>query len=149
MKAWLHPASYQRFRMLPVVFLLHFELHLNSTTCLSIAADRVRPFVTTVRHATKLRSTQTGSLNVMTSSRQSNVLHSQQISVQQRDCGQWRDGRLVSRMQTINLQQLCDAILPTRSKICVFNLSREGNVYLQSRSMRTLCLGSTTKRVSS
>lgn len=25
--------------MLPVVFVLHFELHLNSTSCLSIAAD--------------------------------------------------------------------------------------------------------------
>lgn len=44
--------------MLPVVFVLHFELHLNSTSCLSIAADRVRPFVTAMRHATKLRSTQ-------------------------------------------------------------------------------------------
>lgn len=105
--------------MLPVVFVLHFELHLNSTSCLSIAADRVRPFVTAVRHATKLRSTQTGSLNVMTSSRQSNVS-------QQSAFGRRKDGRFVSRMQTINLQQLCDAILSTRSKTCVFNLSREG-----------------------
>ncbi len=66
---------------------------LNSTVYLSIVADHVHPFMTTVYrssdatssrimlHVTKLKSSQTGFLNMTMSSLYSNGLHSHQISV--------------------------------------------------------------------
>ncbi len=82
------------------IFLAHFvhlvsiEHHLNTTVYLSIDADHVHPFMTTVyhllmttssrimHHVTKLKSSQTGFLNMKMSSLYSNGLHSHQISIQ-------------------------------------------------------------------
>ncbi len=82
------------------IFLAHFgplvpiEHRLNTTAYLSIVADHVHPFMTTVytssdatssrimQHVTKLKSSQTGFLNVKMSSLYSNGLHSHQISIQ-------------------------------------------------------------------
>ncbi len=67
---------------------------LNTTVYLSIIADHVHPFMTTVypssdatssrimHHVTKLKSSQTGFLNMTMSSLYSNGLHSHQISIQ-------------------------------------------------------------------
>ncbi len=67
---------------------------LNTTVYLSIVADHVHPFMTTVypssdatssrimQHVTKLKSSQTGFLNMTMSSLYSNGLHSHQISIQ-------------------------------------------------------------------
>ncbi len=65
---------------------------LNTTAYLSIVADHVHPFMTTVssdatssrimHHVTKLKSSQTGFLNMTMSSLYSNGLHSHQISIQ-------------------------------------------------------------------
>jgi len=68
------------------------EHRLNATAYLSIVADHVHPFMTTVtllmatssrimHHVTNLKSSQTGFLNMMTSL-YSNGLHSLQISIQ-------------------------------------------------------------------
>ncbi len=66
----------------------------NATFYLSIVADHVHPFMTTVypssdatssrimHHVTKLKSSQTGFLNMTMSSIYSNGLHSHQISIQ-------------------------------------------------------------------
>ncbi len=74
--------------------LVPIEHRLNSTDYLSIVADHVLPFMTTVypssdatssrimQHVTKLKSSQTGFLNVKMSSLYSNGLHSHQISIQ-------------------------------------------------------------------
>ncbi len=74
--------------------LVPIERRLNATTCLSIVADHVHPFMTTVyhllmdtssrimHHVTKLKSSQTGFLNMTMSSLYSNGLHSHQISIQ-------------------------------------------------------------------
>ncbi len=62
MRVWIHPAMSQQFRLVVVVccngvgdiFLAHFgplvpiEHHLNTTAYLSIVADHVHPFITTV-----------------------------------------------------------------------------------------------------
>ncbi len=79
------------------IFLAHFvpiEHCLNATAYLSIVADHVHPFITTVylssdatssrimHHVTKLKSSQTGFLNMKMSSLYSNGLHSHQISIQ-------------------------------------------------------------------
>ncbi len=70
------------------------EHRLNTTAYLSIVADHVHPFMTTVHpssdatssrimhHVTKLKSSQTGFLNMTMSSLYSNGLHSHQISIQ-------------------------------------------------------------------
>ncbi len=70
------------------------EHRLNATAYLSIVANYVHPFMTTVypssdatssrimHHATKLKSSQTGFLNMKMSSLYSNGLHSHQISIQ-------------------------------------------------------------------
>ncbi len=70
------------------------ERCLNATVYLSIVADHVHPFMTTVyhllmttssrimHHVTKLKSSQTGFLNMTMSSLYSNGLHSHQISIQ-------------------------------------------------------------------
>ncbi len=74
--------------------LVPIEHRLNSTAYLSIVADHVHPFMTTVypssdvtssrrmHHVTKLKSSQTGFLNMTMSSLYSNGLHSHQISIQ-------------------------------------------------------------------
>ncbi len=107
MKAWIHPALSQRFRaggggvMVWGIFSWHtlgplapIEHHLNAAAYLSIVADHVHPFMTTVypssdaissrimHHVTKLKSSQTGFLNMTMSSLYSNGLHSHQISIQ-------------------------------------------------------------------
>ncbi len=59
MKAWIHPALSQRFRLVVVwgIFSWHtlsplvpIEHRLNATVYLSIVADHVHPFMTTVYH---------------------------------------------------------------------------------------------------
>ncbi len=106
MKAWIHPALSQRFRWcngVGIIFLAHFvprmyivpiEYNLNTTAYLSVVADHVHPFMTTVHpssdatssrimhRVTKLKSSQTGFWNMTMSSLYSNGLHSHQISVQ-------------------------------------------------------------------
>ncbi len=74
--------------------LVPIEHRLNATAFLSIVADHVHPFMTTVytssdatssrimHHVTELRSSQTGFLNMTMSSLYSIGLHSHQISVQ-------------------------------------------------------------------
>ncbi len=74
--------------------LVPIEHRLNTTAYLSIVADHVHPFMTTVylssdgffsrtmHHVTKLKSSQTGFLNMTMSSLYSNDLHSHQISIQ-------------------------------------------------------------------
>ncbi len=74
--------------------LVPIEYRLNTTAYLSIIADHVHPFITTVthflmatssrimHHVTKLKSSQTGFLNMTMSSLYSNGLHSHQISIQ-------------------------------------------------------------------
>ncbi len=74
--------------------LVPIEHCLNATAYLSIVADHVRPFITTVypssdvtsssimHHVTKLKSSQTGFLNMTMSSLYSNGPHSHQISIQ-------------------------------------------------------------------
>ncbi len=74
--------------------LVPIEHRLNATAYLSIVADHVHPFMTTVypssdatssrimHRVTKLKSSQTGFLNMTMSSLYSNGLHSHQISIQ-------------------------------------------------------------------
>ncbi len=72
--------------------LVPIEHRLNATAYLSIVADHVHPFMTTVYpssdgyfqqdNVTKLKSSQTGFLNMTMSSLYSNGLHSHQISIQ-------------------------------------------------------------------
>ncbi len=62
--------------------LLPIEHRLNATAYLSIVADHVHPFMTTVYNVTQLKSSQTGFLNMTMSSLYSNGLHSHQISIQ-------------------------------------------------------------------
>ncbi len=83
MKAWIHPALSQRSRQVVVVYSWHtlgplvlIEHRLNATDYLSIVADHVHPFMTAVypssdatssrimHHVTKLKSSQTGLLNM-------------------------------------------------------------------------------------
>ncbi len=74
--------------------LVPIEHRLNATAYLSMVADHVHPFMTTVypssdatssrimHDVTKLKSSQTGFLNMTMSSLYSNGLHSHQISIQ-------------------------------------------------------------------
>jgi len=74
--------------------LVPIEHRLNATVYLSIDADHVHPFITTVYHllmatssrimhrVTNLKSSQTGFLNMTMSSLYSYGLHSYQISIQ-------------------------------------------------------------------
>ncbi len=74
--------------------LVPFEHRLNTTAYLSIVADHVHPFMTTVypssdatsssimHHVTNLKSSPTGFLNMTMNSLYSNGLHSHQISIQ-------------------------------------------------------------------
>ncbi len=74
--------------------LVPIEHRLNATAYLSIVADYVHPFMTTVypssdatssrimQHVSKIKSSQTGFLNMTMSSLYSNGLHSHQISIQ-------------------------------------------------------------------
>ncbi len=89
--------------------LVPIEHRLNTTVYLSIVSDYVHPFMTTVypssdtssrimHHVTKLKSSQTGFLNMIMSSLYSNGLHSHQISIQQSTFGMWWNGRFTSWM---------------------------------------------------
>ncbi len=105
MKAWIHPDStiqaggggvmvWRIFSWHTLGPLVPIEHRLNVTAYLSIVADHVHPFMTTVHHllmatssrimyhVTKLKSSQTGFLNMTMSSLYSNGLHSHQISIQ-------------------------------------------------------------------
>ncbi len=74
--------------------LVPIEHRLNATAYLSIVADHVHPFMTTVypssdaissrimHNVTQLKSSQAGFLNMTMSSLHSNDLHSHQISIQ-------------------------------------------------------------------
>ncbi len=73
--------------------LVPIEHNLNATAYLSIVADHLHSFMTTVyhllmyfqqdnAHVTKIKSSQTGFLNMTMSSLYSNGLHSHQISIQ-------------------------------------------------------------------
>ncbi len=120
-----HPALSQRFRLVMVwgIFSWHtlgplvpIEHHLNTTVYLSIVADHVHPFMTTVytssdvtssrimHHVTKLKSSQTGFLNMTMSSLYSNGLHGHQISIQQSIFGMWWNERFTSWMYS---RQIC------------------------------------------
>ncbi len=89
--------------------LVPIEHRLNTTADLSIVADYVHPFMTTVyhllmassrimHHVTKLKSSQTGFLNMTMSSLYSNGLHSHQISIQKNTFAVWWNGRFTSWM---------------------------------------------------
>ncbi len=92
------------------------EYRLNTTAYRSIVAEHVHPFITTVthllmttssrimHHVTKLKSSQTGFLNMTMSSLYSNGLHSHQISIQQSTFGMWCNGRFASWMCS---RQIC------------------------------------------
>ncbi len=105
MKAWIHPDStiqaaggsvmvWRIFYWHTLGPLVPTEHRLNATAYLSIVADHVNPFMTTVYHllmatssrimlhVTKLKPSQTGFLNMTMSSLYSNGLHSHQISIQ-------------------------------------------------------------------
>ncbi len=96
--------------------LVPIERRLNTTAYLSIVADHVHPFMTTVyhllmttssrkmHHVTKLKSSQTGLLNMIMSSLYSSGLHSHQISIHQSTFGMWWNGRFASWMNT---RQIC------------------------------------------
>ncbi len=101
--------------------LVAIEHRLNTTTYLSIVADHVHPFMTTVgthlliatssritHHVTKLKSSQTGFLNMAMSSLYSNGLHSHQISIQSSTFGMWWNGRFTS---WICNWQICSVML--------------------------------------
>ncbi len=72
--------------------LVPIEHNLNATAYLSIVADHLHPFMTTVYsssddyfqqdNVTKLKSSRAGFLNMTMSSLYSNGLHSHQISIQ-------------------------------------------------------------------
>ncbi len=86
--------------------LVPIEHRLNATAYLSIFADHVHPFMTKVYpssdgyfqqdNVTKLKSSQTGFLNMTMSSLYSNGLHSHQISIQYSNFGMWWNGRFAS-----------------------------------------------------
>ena len=92
------------------------EHRVNATAYLSIVADHVHPFMTTVdhllmatssritRHVIKRESCQTCFLNMTMSSLYSNGLHSHQISIQQSTFGMWWNRRFSSWMCS---KQIC------------------------------------------
>ncbi len=106
--------------------LVPIEHCLNATAYLSIVADHVHPFMTTVypssdgyrmHHVTKLKSSQTGFLNMTMSSLYSNGLQSPDINPIEH---LWdvveREIRIMD-VQPTNLHQLCDAIRSIWTKI--------------------------------
>ncbi len=102
--------------------LVPIEHRLNATAYLSIVADHVHPFMITVypssdatssrimHHVTKLKSSQTGFLNMTMSSLYSNGLHSHLWDVVEREIH-------IMDVQLTNLQQLRDAIMSIWTKI--------------------------------
>ncbi len=85
------------------------EHRLNATAYASIVADHVHPFMTTVyllmatssrimHHVTKLKSSQTGFLNMTMSSLYSKGLHSHQILIKWSTFGMWWNRRFTSWM---------------------------------------------------
>ncbi len=99
--------------------LVPIEHCLNATAYLSIVADHVHPFMTTVyshllmvtsssiMHVTKLKSSQTGFLNMTMRSLYSNGLHSHQISIQYSTFGMWWNGRFTSWMRSWQICSNC------------------------------------------
>ncbi len=112
MKAWIHPALSQQFRLVVVVLIVWgifswrtlgpwvpIEHRWNTTAYLSIVTDHVHPFMTTVypssdatssrimHRVTKIKSSQTGFLNMTMSSLYSNGLHSHEISINRAHLG--------------------------------------------------------------
>jgi len=132
MKAWIYLALYQQgaFSWNTLQTLLSIEHRLNATAFLSIVADHVYAFMTTVyhllmatssgitQHVTKLKSAQTGLLNMRVSSLNSNDLHSHQISMQiELNRNVVESEIYIMDVQPINLQQLCEAIISIWTKI--------------------------------
>ncbi len=129
MKAWIHPC------MPCLNFLAHFgpvvpiEHRLNATAYLSIVADHVHPFMTTVyhllmatssrimHHVTKLKSSQTGFLTMTMSSLYSNGLQSPDLNPIEHlwDVVKWEIH--IIDVQPTNLQQLHEAIMSIWTKI--------------------------------
>ncbi len=109
--------------------LLRIEHCLNTTAYRSIVADHVHPFMTTVfpssdatssrimHHVTKLKSSQTGFLNMTMSSLYSNGLHSHQISIQESTFGMWWNGRFTSWMCSRQICSNCVMLLSIWTKI--------------------------------
>ncbi len=86
------------------------EHRFNATAYLSIVTDHIHPFMISF-YITKLKSSQTGFLNTM-SSRYSNGLHSHQIF------GMWWNRRFTSWMCSRQIYFcLCDAIMSIWAKI--------------------------------
>ncbi len=108
--------------------LVPIEHHLNTTAYLSIVADHVHPFMTTVyhllmitssrimHHVTKLKSSQTGFLNMTMSSLYSWLPQSPDLNPIEH---LWdvveREIRIMD-VQPTNLQKLCDAIMSIWTK---------------------------------
>ncbi len=92
---------------------------LNAAAYLSIVTDHAHPFMTTVypssdatssrimHHVTKLKSSQTGFLDMTMSSLYSNGLHSHQISIQLSTFGMWWNGRFASWMCSWQICSKC------------------------------------------
>ncbi len=110
--------------------LVPIQHRLNATDYLSTVADHVHPFMTTVYHllmyfqqdnaphVTKLKSSQTGFLNMTMSSLYSNGLHSHQISIHISILWDVVEREIcIMDVQLTNLQQLCDAIMSIWTKI--------------------------------
>ncbi len=114
------------------IFLAHLipiEHHLNATAYLSIVADHVHPFMTTVypssdatssritHHVTKLKSSQTGFLNMTMCSLYSNGLQSPNLNPIEHLWDVVEREIHIMDVQPTNLQQLCDAIMSIWPKI--------------------------------
>ncbi len=110
--------------------LLPIEHHLNATVYLSIVADHVHPFMTTVNsssdatssrimyHVTKLKSSQTGFLNMTMSSLYSNgPPQSPDLNPIEQLWDVVKREILIMDVQPTDLQQLCDAIMSIWTKI--------------------------------
>ncbi len=112
------------------IFLVPIEHRLNATDYLSIVADHVHPFMTTVypssdttsnrimHHVTKLKSSQTGFLNMTMSSLYLNGLHSHHILIHISILWNVIEWEIrIMNVQPTNLQQLRDAIMSIWTKI--------------------------------
>ncbi len=109
--------------------LVPIEHRLNTTDYLSIVADHVHPFMTTVHpssdatssrimhHATKLKSSQTGFLNMTMCSLYSNGLQSPDLNPIEHLWDVVEREIHIMDVQPTNLQQLCDAIMSIWTKI--------------------------------
>ncbi|KAG8554186.1 hypothetical protein GDO81_003707 [Engystomops pustulosus] len=80
MKVWIHPALYQRFRL--VVVVSWCGEYFLGTLWAPCTQHLMATFSRIMRHVITLESSQTGFLNMTMSSLYSNGLHSHQISIQ-------------------------------------------------------------------